>query len=147
MDCARERSSTVELRKGVRPLIPVQFRAFPFRHRNTQRSLVRHGGFDSRHSGEPESGAVAARRRTKRKGKMNFERFKTACKWVGMGFTDPDDHTKLDFVCHKKRPPGESWGICNEPHCPYFGRVGREVRIYTEDKLVATAESVRFVLE
>lgn len=78
---------------------------------------------------------------------MDFTTFRTACKWADMAFTIPDDHTKMGFVCRKKRPIGESWSKCGKEHCPYYGCAGREVKVYAGDKTIGTAERIRFVLE
>ena len=78
---------------------------------------------------------------------MDFTTFRTACKWAKLAFADQDDHTKLKRVCKKIIPQGESWGKCDEAHCTYFGCKGSKVRIFADDKLIATADSVEFVLE
>lgn len=78
---------------------------------------------------------------------IEFCKFQTACRYASLAYDDPDDHTQLSIVCKKKRTPGESWGKCDEAHCPYFGVEIHNIQIFQNGELVATAESGTIVYE
>lgn len=46
-------------------------------------------------------------------------------------------------------PSGESWGVCDQEHCPYYGIEGSHVKVYdiATGNEVAQLENVRFVLD
>lgn len=50
---------------------------------------------------------------------VDFETFQDTCRYCQWGF---DEMTgTYDLTCRKVIPDGESWGICDETHCPYYG--------------------------
>lgn len=78
---------------------------------------------------------------------MDFQTFQPHCRYSGFAFAYRDDHTRMEPVCHKEDriPPGSSWGICDEQHCPYFGFqiAGTDVRMYdSQGKLLGSADSI-----
>lgn len=54
---------------------------------------------------------------------MDFNTFEPLCPHGRTVYPYRDDHTKLAVACQREDriPPGHSWGICDEAHCPYFG--------------------------
>ena len=77
---------------------------------------------------------------------MEFSTFRTACKYAFYAYDDEYDHTKMSLVCKRIIPRGESWGKCDEAHCPYYGVEIRDGKVYQDGKVVATVESGRIVL-
>lgn len=74
---------------------------------------------------------------------MKFSKFQSVCKYAHYVYSDPDDHTRMEYVCSKadQVPVGESWGKCDEPYCPYFGQQISNVMIGANnaENLIATS--------
>lgn len=53
---------------------------------------------------------------------MNFKTFQLNCKYAKYGIKQ-DTVRDFELTCRKPEciPKGESWGVCDEAHCPYFG--------------------------
>lgn len=75
---------------------------------------------------------------------MEFKIFREACKFTRFAY-DTDDHTRLNIVCQRKIPAGESWGKCDESHCPYYGIQIRNIKVFQNEKLIGTAENGKVV--
>ena len=78
---------------------------------------------------------------------MRFSEFSNACKFAGLTFTD-DSHVEIIDICKKpgRIPQGQSWGICDEEHCPYFGIKGRKGTIYIDGQAAGAIENCKIVL-
>lgn len=78
---------------------------------------------------------------------ISFGTFRSVCRYASIG---TDYHGSSEFYLTCKRPDciprGHSWGICDSSHCPFYGCVGTDARIYVGDQLVATAENINFHL-
>ncbi len=82
---------------------------------------------------------------------MDFQTFQPLCPYSYMSYVYPYDHTRMEATCQRKDriPPGESWGICDKAHCPYFGEkiTGDNIVIYDSlGNVVATAETMTATL-
>ena len=53
---------------------------------------------------------------------MDFKIFQSYCKYAKYGISD-DCTGSFELTCRKPGciPTGDSWGICDEKHCPNFG--------------------------
>lgn len=76
---------------------------------------------------------------------MEFIEFWPLCKYQCPG---TDGSGGYEPTCRRpdRRPPGISWEKCKEEYCPYFGKVGENVKIIIDEKVIATAENIKFVM-
>ena len=54
---------------------------------------------------------------------MKFKTFQLNCRYARYGLKQ-DTVRNFELTCRKPEcvPVGYSWGICDEAHCPYFGK-------------------------
>lgn len=67
------------------------------------------------------------------------------CRYCYPGYKDGGG---FEFTCRKpdRRPEGLSWEKCEKEYCPYFGAKGKNVKTIIDGKVIATAESIKFVM-
>ena len=77
---------------------------------------------------------------------MDFLTFQSNCRSCKFGLKD-GYLSEFELTCRRcdNIPPGHSWGICDEEHCPEFGVVidMKDIRVYDAEthEIIGKADS------